>query len=228
MEDEIFELIGRLITTLQDLAIDERHTPRLYARFLAGLLTKHRKGGAGVGGRMQPQPPASQLAHGSPSQLHGGHQQPTSLQYSGTTSQGTIQPGFDAGAMQMNLPNVSIPPPVVSTPPNPPLMDVPVTLDHAQEGHFAPLGIEVTADVGMEDLFSDASTLATMRALNDAWWGNMMMPGCVQQPFVSDFLTAVLNRFTWPDAPLMNGFHDMAGLHGGLAGFPVTETSVAM
>ncbi|KAG2124252.1 hypothetical protein BD769DRAFT_1776582 [Suillus cothurnatus] len=50
MEDGIFELIGRLITTLQDVAIDERHTPRLYARFLSSLLTRHRKGGGSVGG----------------------------------------------------------------------------------------------------------------------------------------------------------------------------------
>jgi hypothetical protein len=28
MEDEIFELIGRLITTLQDVAIDGRYTQR--------------------------------------------------------------------------------------------------------------------------------------------------------------------------------------------------------
>jgi hypothetical protein len=32
MEDEIFELIGRLITMLQNGAIDERHTPRLMAQ----------------------------------------------------------------------------------------------------------------------------------------------------------------------------------------------------
>ncbi|KIK36949.1 hypothetical protein CY34DRAFT_16042 [Suillus luteus UH-Slu-Lm8-n1] len=32
MEDEIFELISRLITTLQDVVIDERHTPRLMAQ----------------------------------------------------------------------------------------------------------------------------------------------------------------------------------------------------
>ncbi|KAG2080394.1 hypothetical protein BD769DRAFT_1784827 [Suillus cothurnatus] len=50
MEDGIFKLIGRLITTLQDVAIDERHTPRLYARFLSSLLTRHRKGGGSVGG----------------------------------------------------------------------------------------------------------------------------------------------------------------------------------
>jgi hypothetical protein len=31
VEDEIFELIGRPITTLQDVAIDERPTPRLMA-----------------------------------------------------------------------------------------------------------------------------------------------------------------------------------------------------
>ncbi|KAG2108840.1 hypothetical protein BD769DRAFT_1392651 [Suillus cothurnatus] len=53
MEDEIFELIGRLITMLQDVAIDERHTPRLYAQFLASLLTGHRKGGGSVVGHAE-------------------------------------------------------------------------------------------------------------------------------------------------------------------------------
>jgi hypothetical protein len=32
LEDKVFELIGRLITTLQNVAIDERHTPRLMAQ----------------------------------------------------------------------------------------------------------------------------------------------------------------------------------------------------
>jgi hypothetical protein len=32
MEDEIFELIGRLITTVQDVALDGRHTPHLMAQ----------------------------------------------------------------------------------------------------------------------------------------------------------------------------------------------------
>ncbi|KAG6843914.1 hypothetical protein H0H87_011724, partial [Tephrocybe sp. NHM501043] len=59
-ETEIFDLIGRLIQTLSspEIAIDDRHTPKLYARFLAGLLSKHRRDGATVG-RLHPHPPPS-------------------------------------------------------------------------------------------------------------------------------------------------------------------------
>ncbi|THH27370.1 hypothetical protein EUX98_g6816 [Antrodiella citrinella] len=35
---EIRELIGRLIDVMEDIAVDERHCPMLYAKFLAGLL----------------------------------------------------------------------------------------------------------------------------------------------------------------------------------------------
>ncbi|KAF9443388.1 hypothetical protein P691DRAFT_679620 [Macrolepiota fuliginosa MF-IS2] len=57
-EGDIFELIGRLIQTLSSpkIAIDDRHTPKLYARFLAGLLSRHRRDGATVG-RLHPNPP---------------------------------------------------------------------------------------------------------------------------------------------------------------------------
>lgn len=58
-ENDIFDLIGRLIQTLSSpkIAIDDRHTPKLYARFLAGLLSRHRRDGASVG-RLQPIPPS--------------------------------------------------------------------------------------------------------------------------------------------------------------------------
>jgi hypothetical protein len=58
-ENDIFNLIGRLIQTLSSpkIAIDDRHTPKLYARFLAGLLSRHRRDGASVG-RLQPVPPS--------------------------------------------------------------------------------------------------------------------------------------------------------------------------
>jgi len=58
LETEIFDLIGRLIQTFSspEIAIDDRHTPKLYARFLAGLLARSRKDGATVG-RLHPQLP---------------------------------------------------------------------------------------------------------------------------------------------------------------------------
>lgn len=57
-ENNIFDLIGRLIQILSSsrIAIDDRHTPKLYARFLAGLLSRHRRDGTTVG-RLQPVPP---------------------------------------------------------------------------------------------------------------------------------------------------------------------------
>ena len=35
---EIRELIGRLIDVMEEIAVDDRHCPKLYAKFLAGLL----------------------------------------------------------------------------------------------------------------------------------------------------------------------------------------------
>ncbi|KZS92814.1 hypothetical protein SISNIDRAFT_455434 [Sistotremastrum niveocremeum HHB9708] len=42
-KEEILELVGKLIEALNTIAIDERHVPRLYARFLDGLLAKAKK-----------------------------------------------------------------------------------------------------------------------------------------------------------------------------------------
>ena len=58
----IFALIGKLIQVLasSEVAIDDRHTPKLYARFLAGLLAKHQPGGSSSG-RLHPgRPPAAE------------------------------------------------------------------------------------------------------------------------------------------------------------------------
>ncbi|KAJ7063571.1 hypothetical protein C8F01DRAFT_985730 [Mycena amicta] len=60
-ENQVVGLIDRLIQTLSssEVAIDDRHTPRLYAHFLAGLLSRRGQDGAPVG-RLQPQPPPTQ------------------------------------------------------------------------------------------------------------------------------------------------------------------------
>ncbi|KAK0471060.1 hypothetical protein IW261DRAFT_1513660 [Armillaria novae-zelandiae] len=49
-KDEIVKLIGILITTFSstDIAIDNRHTPMLYAKFLASVLGKYRYSGQGT------------------------------------------------------------------------------------------------------------------------------------------------------------------------------------
>ena len=42
-EERILALVGRFINVLSssDIAVDDRHTPKLYSRFLAGLLARH-------------------------------------------------------------------------------------------------------------------------------------------------------------------------------------------
>ncbi|KIM60279.1 hypothetical protein SCLCIDRAFT_1217063 [Scleroderma citrinum Foug A] len=223
MEDEIFDLIGRLITTLQDLAIDERHTPHLYARFLASLLTKHRKGGAGVGGHTQPQPPTSQFVHRSdrPRDYLGPQQTPSSrIQYSGSSFKNSSQSRYDNDTMQMNpdpLPSISRTPPPVITPPMPTTNTPTPDLVHSQPSFPLLAGTvdPTVTDIAIDDTLSDVGTLATMYVLNDAWWGNMMMPG-----------------FTWSDAPVMINDGTLTGIqnahHPGFTGFPTAETQVAM
>ncbi|KAI6100455.1 hypothetical protein EV401DRAFT_1877551 [Pisolithus croceorrhizus] len=219
MEDEIFELISRLITTLQELAIDERHTPHLYARFLADLLTKHRKGGAGISGHLQSHPPASQSVHKPPTQPRRTEQQympsPSSFQYSGLSSQESSHLRYDSDAMQMNTGSFSgtpRSPPPATTPPMP-AANAPGPEYLGQPS--LPLGVGSTdpADVGMDDILPDMGALASMRALNDVWWSNMMMPG-----------------FTWPDAPLMSSLHDgLPSAHQtAFPAFSAPETRVAM
>ncbi|KAH9009311.1 fungal-specific transcription factor domain-containing protein [Lactarius hengduanensis] len=58
LETEIYQVIERLINTIgsPQIAIDERHTPMLYSRFLASLLAKHRRDGA-ARGRLHQQGP---------------------------------------------------------------------------------------------------------------------------------------------------------------------------
>jgi hypothetical protein len=78
-ENNVFDLIGRLIQTLSSpkIAIDERHTPKLYARFLAGLLSRHRRDGATVG-RLQPVPPSQNPLSGDGNKDGNGTGQLTS------------------------------------------------------------------------------------------------------------------------------------------------------
>ncbi|KAJ8079809.1 hypothetical protein PM082_016631 [Marasmius tenuissimus] len=55
-KSEIYQLIARLIQTLSspNIAIDDRHTPKLYARFLTGLLSHYRRDGATIPVRLLP------------------------------------------------------------------------------------------------------------------------------------------------------------------------------
>lgn len=175
MEDEIFDSIGRLIKTLQDVAIDERHTPRLYARFLSGLLMKHRKGGSTITGRLQPHPPASELALPSLPHSHAGPRGPSGSYNAGMQAQHGSEPRHDSNAMQLKLsqlPNATEVPSSVAT-------TAQQSYIHTVPGDGSVSGTSLENDANMEDVMGDGGTLATMFALNEVWWGNMMMPGYV-------------------------------------------------
>jgi len=216
MEDEIFDSIGRLITTLQEVAIDERHTPRLYARFLAGLLTKHRRGGSTIAGRLQPHPPSGQLAQ---SHSYGGSRGPSGSHVSrtGMQAQHGPEPRQDSDTMQLKLsllPNAVEAPPATSSHQSDIASYSHVTLS---DGSISGTTFE-SNDVSMTDVLADAETLATMHALNEVWWGNMMMPG-----------------FSWPEAPLMSSLDDerpngagIPGIHPGYGAFLMPEVQLAM
>lgn len=160
-ESETFELIGRLIQTLSStkIAVDDRHTPKLYARFLAGLLSRNRHDGATVG-RLQTQPPQRQetsytggsasrvpATGGSTSTLSGNLPIPRADQ---------AGPGFGGmGVQQLD------------------------SIIYMQEATFASGTGQI--QFGMDDFdmaSSEETALATMQAISDpAWWKTMMMPG---------------------------------------------------
>ncbi|KAG6906482.1 hypothetical protein DXG01_013721 [Tephrocybe rancida] len=166
-ETEIFDLIGRLIQTLSspEIAIDDRHTPKLYARFLAGLLSRHRRDGATVG-RLHPHPPPSS---NSPTHefAHAGGPPSTST-FSVTSSQGS-------GSQSQNS--------TYGGSSYQPSENMDTTPIYQPEATFSAVtgAIHFGSDLGATTFgggVSDEEMLATMRALkNPAWWENMMMPG---------------------------------------------------
>ena len=100
---KIFDLIGRLIQTLSspEVAIDNKHTPKLHAKFLAGLLTKHHQDSNQDQLSQAPLPPSKHSVGGNPAPYEGQPQpSSTSAQYFGHgpgTTQSTSMPqgGFD-------------------------------------------------------------------------------------------------------------------------------------
>jgi hypothetical protein len=179
-ETDIFLLIGRLIQTLSspEIAIDDRHTPRLYARFLAGLLTRHRRDGTTSQRQGQPGVPPGQ-----------------SEAVTETTGTGPEGYGFPQGHQPQQQPQD--PPPRPQSQSQLQAQDQRTTdggYTHAgllfgEEGGlnvfdslpgtvFADLA--VFGDGGLVNNLTEEEMLATMQALkNPAWWQNMMMPGWV-------------------------------------------------
>lgn len=150
-ESEIFDLIGRLIQTLSSpkIAIDDRHTPRLYARFLAGLLSRHRRDGATVG-RLQTNPPPhsalSVSSQANPTALSPQAPEPPFGQNSAVAAQASETPiytpeaTFAAGTGQISF-----------------------GADY-----------EMSYSASEEEVLATMQAIK-----NPAWWETMMMPGYV-------------------------------------------------
>ncbi|KAG5221381.1 fst3 transcription factor [Salix suchowensis] len=152
------------------IAIDDRHTPKLYARFLAGLLSRHRRDGATVG-RLQTQPP--------PTQNVSTHSDFSSITMSQAgTSSFAVSPQGSAGEPPSGGFSVT----TFSQSPTSEKISTPI---YRPEATFSPGSgpIQFGSDFdmlmfGTENGVSEEEMLATMQALkNPVWWQTMMMPG---------------------------------------------------
>ncbi|TFK51353.1 hypothetical protein OE88DRAFT_1659301 [Heliocybe sulcata] len=169
-ETQIFDLIARLIQiqSSPEIAIDDRHTPKLYARFLAGLLQRHRRDGA-TSGRLQIyQPPSS----GNVNTSAGFAIPPGSTATSQVFSVAPPQPGYQDITQSRTVSGREARPltPVYE----------PETTYAQGTGPIDVGGFLDSTGYGMGDLNGgfEQEMLATMRAIkNPAWWDNMMMPG---------------------------------------------------
>ena len=179
---KIFDLIGRLIQTLSspEVAIDNKHTPRLHAKFLAGLLAKHHQDSNKDQLSQTPLPPSKHSVGGDPTSYEGQPQpSSTSAQYFGHgqgTSQSTSMPqgGFD-NVSYASDPNLSSQP-VVS-----------YSQDTMQYQPQTPGVVAATQDSAVNAMagLSEEDMLATLRAIgNPNWWSNMMMPGYADLPSI--------------------------------------------
>jgi len=164
-ESNVFELIGRLIQTLSSpkIAIDDRHTPKLYAKFLAGLLSRHRRDGANMG-RFHPN--LSTQQHNNT----GNEIPPSSMttfsvapqpQKSVQPSQGLEYTSNDIQA-QKSLQT---------------LIYGSEVIDNVDAG---PIHCDLDMELVLIDTSysSDEEMPAAMQVIkNPSWWQNMMMPG---------------------------------------------------
>ncbi|EPS93162.1 hypothetical protein FOMPIDRAFT_63796 [Fomitopsis schrenkii] len=165
-ETEIFDLIHRLIQTLQspEIAIDERHTPKLHARFLAGLLTKHRRDIATAGRiQTQQQPPAAQVSpHSQPTPSGSTHT------FSTSTSAGT-SPGettYSGGDMSYAASGEGQ---LLAAPGEPVYQQ-----DTAYAAGTGPMEVFDFGNVAEQGV----ETLGALQALQSpSYWRDMMMPG---------------------------------------------------
>ncbi|KAH9942813.1 hypothetical protein B0H21DRAFT_695974 [Amylocystis lapponica] len=179
-EAEIFDLIGRLIKILSspDVAIDERHTPKLHARFLAGLLARHRRDVA-TSGRIHPQhPPQAQMPHGGSPAGTGVYpsQSPSS------SSSSPSQQVFPSPSSQHSFVDAHGVTGTHSASENMMSMEPIYQEEHAYAAGTSPLE---TFNFGTSGGNMEPEMLGALLALqNPSYWKDMMMPG-----------------FGWPESP---------------------------
>ncbi|KAM6499620.1 hypothetical protein JOM56_005128 [Amanita muscaria] len=166
-EIEILELISRLIQTLSSpkIALDDKHTPKLYARFLAGLLSRHRRDSSArqhtttSSSNSAPPPSAPAISVQAPEE---------SVQ---TQIQNDVE-HLTTNGQHLGLFQEAVAPSVYTP-------ETAIMCDSV---------IDMNNDFLMENgLLSDEELLATMQILKSpAWWQNMMMPGYVFPLYMGD------------------------------------------
>ncbi|KAI9452824.1 hypothetical protein F5148DRAFT_1370318 [Russula earlei] len=184
LETEVYQVIECLIATIGSpkIAIDERHTPKLYSRFLASLLAKHKRDGTAQGRMPQQGPPPQQIQTGSSTQMYQQppqppqpqppqqqqqrqQQQPAPPPQNTTSSSLSSGVSGNAGAPDSHHSTEGRGNYVLEQPPD---LTFGVT---GQPGELMDFTFDTITTPGNDDL------LATMQAIqNPTWWQNMMMP----------------------------------------------------
>lgn len=180
-ETNVVELIGRLIQTFSspDIAADEKHTPKLYARFLTGLLTRQRSDGPTTGQLQTHPPPSSSM---SPDQRHHHPSGPGSFYSQGGFASSMHAPGAggsfggagggSVGGSQLGQPMQG------GTPVYRPEASFVVGGANPLDLGGADFLGGMDGISGGEDGMEYDTRLTSMKALSDpSWWQTMMMPG---------------------------------------------------
>lgn len=177
---KIFDLIGRLIQTLNspEVSIDNKHTPKLHAKFLAGLLAKRHQDSNQDPLSQELPPPSKHTVGGDPTS-YGGRPQPSTTptryfsQGQGTTQNSSMPQGGFGEVSYSSDPNLSSQPGISYA------HETPRHQFQASDGVAAAQDSAVNMMAGL----SEEEMLATLRAIgNPNWWSNMMMPGYARLP----------------------------------------------
>ena len=187
LEDEIYQLIERLVNTIgsPQIAVDERHAPMLYSRFLARLLSKHKRDGAEHGRMRQQGPPTQQPQASSSATVQQQWRRLQTAQQTPPPHSGASPSPFATGGNSTTLPDILH----SATFNGEPTVTQTRFKDAANNFTFDPVLID--------DL------LEPMEAIEDPlWMQTMMLPGCVLRFTFSSSSSynhlCAFCRFSWP------------------------------